>query len=223
MFLLTVCCCKLVVYMKVILRRRGWQRGDLHSTGYVWVCERTCALVSESVTISQCVRSLNELKYRPQMQRDTYLVYHPTCFTVVEFQHHIQYTVCYISSIILNILNSFTACTSWRTWRTCRRTRCASYNEAGVLSSAALPLCRDLKSEDILVCKPTENNLLHFGSAAVLKDQASNDTFGIPECLSAAAVLTEPSAKLCQLLGILLYPSGVKPASSRQSSSLHVE
>lgn len=40
-----------------------------------------------------------------------------------------------------------------------------------VLSIAALPLHRDGMSEDILVCKPTENNLLlHFCSAAALED-----------------------------------------------------
>lgn len=52
-----------------------------------------------------------------------------------------------------------------------------------------------------MVCKPTENNLLlHSGSAAVFKDQASKDTLGIPECRLAADVLTEANAKLCQLL-----------------------
>lgn len=221
MFLLTVCCCKLVVHIKVILRRQGWQRGD---SAFEWKWLSLWEHVQWFQKVWQLARvsEVNELKYWPQMQCDAYLAYLPTCFTVVGFRHHIQCTACYISLILLNILNSFTTCTSSRT--SCRRAQHASYNEAGVLSIAALPLRWDLKSEDILVCKPTENILLlHFGSAAVFKDQTSNDTFGIPECLPAAAVLTEPSPKLCQLLGILLYPSGVKPASSRQSSTLHVE
>lgn len=41
----------------------------------------------------------------------------------------------------------------------------------------ALPLHRDLKSEDVLGCKPAENKmLLHFGCSAVISDQASAST-----------------------------------------------
>lgn len=81
-------------------------------------------------------------------------------------------------------------------------------------------LHRAPKSENILVCKPAENSLLlHFSSAAAaaaLKAQAYKDNTQPPIVpLPMAAAVKEDGAELCQLLGILLYPCGVKPVSSR--------
>lgn len=55
------------------------------------------------------------------------------------------------------------------------------------------------------------------------EDQACEDIFRLLQCLPGADVLMETSTTLLQLLGILLYPSGLKPASARQSSTLHVK
>lgn len=59
-----------------------------------------------------------------------------------------------------------------------------SYNEAGVLSTAALPSIETQNQRTSWSVKPPENSLLlHFAFAAALKDEACEDTFSIPESL----------------------------------------